>query len=170
MSSRVIIVSLLFLMVYIFTVPMGSSLANVYGAGQVITFSRTPVGYNVQTGAFQLAGQITDDAGNGAVCAMYDYFIFNAQTGQVLQAGVQTSVTGITVYSLILNSPGQLYSFMNSNCGVRTPYWPNIAPSIGSWRQDMTASSISWTAPNDGQYALVFMVNGFYSGVVYFLP
>ena len=109
MSSRVIIASLLFLMLCTFIVPMGSSPANVYGEGQAITFSRTPTGYNDQTGAFTLTWQIVDEAGNGPVCMMYDYFIFNAQAGQVLQGGLQTGNTGKAIYYMIL-TPGQLYA------------------------------------------------------------
>lgn len=170
MSPRIIIGSLLFLILCTFIVSAYPSLASVYGAGQTITFSRTPTGYNYQTGAFTLTGQLGDDAGNGAVCATYDYFIFNAQAGQVLQGGLQTGTTSKTIYYMILNSPDQLYSFMKSSCGVHTPYWPNVAPTLGSWRQDMApASNINWSASIDGQYALVFLANGFYSGVVYFL-
>jgi len=139
-----------------FIVPTGLSLVNVYGAGQVITFSRTPTGYNNQTGAFTLDQQLTNDAFNGGVCVMFDYFIFNAQAGQVLQGGLQASGTLRPVGYMILNSPYQLYSFENSNCGV------------GNWGQIAPASSINWTAPKDGQYALVFLTNGYYGATVYF--
>jgi len=166
-----IVNSLLFLMLSTFIVSAYPSSANVYGTGQPITFSRTPTGYNYQTGAFTLTGQLADDAGNGAVCATYDYFIFNAQAGQVLEGGLRTGTTSKIIYYMILNSPDQLYSFMKSGCGVHTPYWPNVAPTLVSWRQDMAAaSSIYWSASIDGQYALIFLANGFYSGVVYFSP
>ena len=139
-----------------FIVPTGLSVANVYGAGQVITFSRTPTGYNNQTGAFTLGSQLTNDAGNGGVCVMFDYFIFNAQAGQVLQGGLQASGTLRQVAYVILSSPYQLYSFENSNCGV------------GNWGEISSASTINWTAPKDGQYALVFLTNGYYGATVYF--
>ena len=87
---------------------------------------------------------------------MFDYFIFNAQAGQVLQGSLQASGTLRPVAYVILNSPYQLYSFENSNCGV------------GNWGEISTASTINWTAPKDGQYALVFLTNGFYSATVYF--
>ena len=139
-------------------VPMGSSLTDVYGAGQTIVFSRTPSGYNNQTGAFMLSMQLTNEGWRkpiGGVCVMYDYFIFNAQTGQVLEGRVQTGSTGKPIYYMILNSPYQLYSFQNSNCAMNL--WQVAAP----------ASAINWTAPRNGQYALVFMTTGFYSGSVY---
>jgi len=89
------------------------------------------------------------------VCMMYDYFIFNAQAGQVLQGGAQSG-TGKLIYYMILNS-NQLYSFENSDCDAG--YWGQLVAS---------ASTIIWTAPTDGQYALVFMTSGFYGGTVYF--
>lgn len=158
MSSSLCSGSLLFLMLCTFIVPMGSSLVNVYGAGQTIVFSRTPSGYNNQTGAFTLSMQLTNDGWRKAgdrVCVMYDYFIFNAQAGQVLQGGAQGS-TGKLIYYMILNSPYQLYSFQNSNCEAG---WGQVAAS---------ASTINWTAPKDGQYALLFLTSGFYGGKVYF--
>ena len=170
MSSRIVITSLLIPLLCTFIL-VSSSPTNVYGTAQPITFLLTPSGYNELTGAFELTRQITDNAGNGAVCMMYDYFIINMRAGQVLQGGLQTAGMSKTVYYMVLNSPGQLFSFMNSNCGVRTPYWPNIAPTIASWRPYMAvASSINWTAPTDGQYALVFMVYGFYGGVLHYFP
>ncbi|MGD0424258.1 MAG: hypothetical protein ABSA92_12490 [Candidatus Bathyarchaeia archaeon] len=156
MSSQVFGASLFFLLFCTFTMPMGSSMVNVYGARQAITFSRTPNGYNNQSGAFKLSGQLTDDAGNGEVCVMYDYFIFNTQGGQELQGSLQASGTVGWIYYMILSSPYQLYGFENSNCGVG--YWEQIAP----------ASAINWTAPKDGQYALVFVTNGFSSATMYF--
>jgi len=168
MDSRVIITSALFLSLCVF-IPSTGSLAMVYG--QAITFLRMPTSYNDQTGAFTLSDQIVDGAGNGLVCMTYDYFIFNAQAGQVLQGSSQTNTPDRIVFYMVLNSPSQLYTFMDSNCGVHTPYWPNATPNVVIWRQKMTpASSISWTAPASGQYALVFMANGFYGGVVYFSP
>lgn len=144
-----------------------SPLANVYGTmNQIVSFRRTPSGYDNQTGSFRLGSQLTTDWETGnrqvtRVCLMFDYFIFNAQAGQLLQGQVQPGSTGNKpVYYAILTSPTQLNVFWNSNCGR------------GNWQfQAFTSSStISWTAPKDGQYALVFMVSGFYSGVVYFLP
>ncbi len=152
MGSQTFGASLLFLM---FTFTMSSAIVNVYGARQAITFSRTPNGYNNQSGAFKLSGQLTDDAGNGEVCVMYDYFIFNTQGGQELQGSLQASGTVGWIYYMILSSPYQLYGFENSNCGA-------------NWRQIAPASAVNWTAPKDGQYALVFLTNGFYSATVYF--
>jgi len=143
-----------------------SPLANVYGMNQIVSFRRTPSEYNNQTGSFRLDSQLTNDWGSGntqatRVCLMFDYFIFNAQAGQQLQGQVQPGSTGNKpVYYVILESPTQLNIFWNSACGR------------GNWQlQEFTSpSTISWTAPKDGQYALLFIVSGFYSGVVYFVP
>jgi len=90
---------------------------------------------------------------------MFDYFIFNAQAGQTLEAQVQSA--GKKVFYMVLNSPSGLYRFQNSNCGV------------GNWGavEGFTSQiTISWVAPADGQYVLIFLTNGFYSGNVFFTP
>lgn len=140
-------------------------LANVYGMNQVTIFRRVPSGYDNQTGAFKLGSSFINDGlasnPNGRLCAQYDYFIFNAQAGQVLQGLVQTgSTSSRPVYYTILNSPIQLNIFMGTSCGRGTWQMQKLIPP----------STISWTAPSDGQYALVLIVSGFYSGAVYFLP
>jgi len=139
-------------------------LARVQGAqGDITTFRHTPAGYNNQTGSFALASQLMSESKSGVtgVCVMFDYFIFNAQGGQVLQGQVSPGSTGNAgVYYTILTSPIQLNLFWNSRCGR------------GDWQiqQFTSPSTISWTAPEDGQYALVFMVRGFYGGTLTFSP
>jgi len=137
----------------------------VSGTNQIVSFRRVPSGYDNRTGSFNLGSQLTNDglAGNpnGRPCITFDYFIFNAQAGQLLQGQVEPGSTGSKpVYYVIVNSPIQLNIFQNSNCGM------------GNWQfqQFTSPSTISWTAPEAGQYALIFVVSGFYSGVVYFLP
>jgi len=139
--------------------------AEVYATNQVTVFRRVPIGYNNQTGAFTLTSSFINDGlasnPNGRLCASYDYFIFNAQAGQVLQGQVQTGSTGSKpVYYTVLNSPAQLNVFMGTTCGR------------GTWQiqQLMPPATISWTAPSDGQYALVLIVSGFYGGPLYFSP
>ena len=150
--------SLIILFACAVLVPLTNPLLGNVNA-ESITFSHTPSGYNNQTGAFTMGSQLTDDAGNGGVCVMYDYFIFNAQAGLTLQGQVQAGSTGRMIYYLILNSPYELYSFQNSNCG------------FGNWEPVQgfsSATTINWVPTKDGQYTLVFLVNGFYSGPVYF--
>ena len=142
-------------------------LSRVHAAqDDITTFRRTPDGYNNQTGSFALASQLTNELpkrrkGDAQVCVMFDYFIFYAQAGQILQGQGSPGSTGSgRVYYTILTSPVQLNLFWNSRCGS------------GNWQiqQVSSPSTISWTAPEDGQYALVFMVRGFYGGKVSFSP
>ena len=140
-----------------------ASLTNVHGVDQMIMFTRVPSGYANETGSFKLGSQLSHNGvrGNGRVCVTFDYFIFNAQAGQVLQGKMEPGSTGNKpVYYLILNSPTQLNVFQNSGCG------------LGNWQlQTFTSpTTISWTVAEDGQYALIFAVSGFYSGLLYFLP
>jgi len=156
-SRSNIILSLLLLCTIL--TPLPPLFANVYSVEEKITFSRTPTGYNNQTGSFILGGQLTYDAGDGGVCVMYDYFIFTVHAGQTLSGQVQTGSLGRVVFYVILNSPYQLYGFQNSNCG------------IGNWGQVQgfsSPSTLNWTVPKDGQYVLLFIMNGFYGGTVYF--
>lgn len=130
---------------------------NVYGAGQTITtFTRTPDGYDSQTGAFRLGSEQTYDSGNagGGICLTYDYFIFNAQAGEVLQGQVKSGSK--TISYLILSPPSQLQLFDQNHCAGKY------------WGQASSGPTINWTAPSDGRYALVFMVSGFYDAPVYF--
>jgi len=137
-------------------VPLNPLIGNV-SATSSFTFSRTPSGYNNETGAFTLGSQLTYDSGYGQVCVMYDYFIFNAQAGQLLQGHAWIVGVSHMLFYLVVTSPYQLYSFQNSNCARG-----------GSWSQISDASAINWTAPANGQYALIFATSGFYGGTVYF--
>jgi len=126
-----------------------------------LTFTRAPPGYNPQTGAFTMDSQLTDDnsINGGRVCVMFDYFIFNAQAGQTLQAQVQSA--GKPVSYIILNSPSGLYRFQNSNCGY------------GNWgpvEAFTSPTTITWVAPAEGQYVIILLTNGFYGGQVFFTP
>jgi len=157
-APRMII--LLFTLLLISMLPF----ANVYSSGQVTSFTSTPIGYNSQTGAFRLESQIIKEGhklhSSGSVCVTFDYFIFTAQAGQALQGQVTPGSTGSKpVYYSILSSPIQLNQFQNSACGR-------------GWLLNgfTSPSTIDWTAPADGQYALVFIITGFYGGVVYFMP
>jgi hypothetical protein len=120
-------------------------------------FTRTPTTYNNQTGFFRLDWELSDFASD-AVCVSYDYFLFKAEAGQLLRGEVLPGSTGNRgVFYLILNSPIGLYNFEGSDCG------------FGYWGQDgfTSPTTFNWTAPQNGQYALVFMVSGFYEGPLY---
>jgi len=152
--------ALFLVFVFAFVIPITTPLLGSVSATS-LTFTRAPSNYDMQTGAFTLASQLTNDSpsGHGRVCVMFDYFIFNAQAGQTLQAQVQSA--GNKVSYMILNSPSGLYRFQNSNCG-----YGNWGPVEGFTSQ----TTINWVAPSDGQYVIIFLTNGFYSGNVFFTP
>ena len=108
-----------------------------------------------------MGSQLTNDNGinGGGVCVMFDYFIFNAQAGQTLQAQAQSA--GKEVFYVILDSPSGLYRFENSNCGAG-----NWGPLEGF----TSPTTISWVAPTNGQFAIILLTNGFYGGQVFFSP
>ena len=152
--------TLLLMLVSLLLVPLTTPLLGNVSATS-FTFTRAPSGYNTQTGAFTMDSQLIFDKSINAarVCVMFDYFIFNAQAGQTLQAQVQSG--GKPVSYIILNSPTGLYRFQNSNCGY------------GNWGPVETFTSpttITWVAPSEGQYVIIFLTNGFYGGQVFFTP
>lgn len=124
-----------------------------------IIFSRTPADYNNQTGYFTLGQQLTDYSGNGNICMSYDYFVFNAQAGQALQGTLESS-NGRTIYYVVLTTIYQLPFFQS--CG------PGNSGAMQGIRGFNTPTTLNWVAPKDGIYALVFFVNGYYSGPIYF--
>lgn len=123
-------------------------------------FTRTPAEYNNQTGYFILGQQLTDDSGTGRVCISFDYFVFNAQAGQVLQGTLQPGNAGRVIYYAILNSPNQLLFFQTCGAG-------NSGQILGL-RALTSQTMLSWVTPKNGWYALAFFVNGYYDGPVYF--
>ena len=126
-----------------------------------IIFTRTPAEYNNQTGYFILGQELTDDSGTGRVCISFDYFVFNAQAGQVLQGTLQPGNAGKVIYYAILNSPNQLLFFQT--CGAGN------SGQIQGLRALTSQTTLSWVAPKSGWYGLVFFVNGFYDSPVYFV-
>jgi len=123
-----------------------------------VAFTHEPDSYNVQSGSFTMTYELTGDTSSngGSVCVSYDYFVFNAKAGQTLQGHAASD--GKMMYYTILQSPIGLHLFQNSNCAGG--YWPN---------QGFTgATTMTWVAPADGQYVLIFLTAGFYGGKVSF--
>ena len=137
-------------------------LENVSGQAMPITsFTRTPDGYNNQTGSFTLSGEFGYETRNGRsnVCMSYEYFTFNAQAGQSLQGNLQPGNSGKPFYYFILTSYPQFALFSQYGCSAPNYWKPQLFNS---------GSTLSWVAPEDGRYVLVFFTGGFYSGSVYF--
>jgi len=144
-------------------IPLTSiQLGNVSGqVTPIATFTLMPGDYNNQTGSFTLNGQFTYERVNGrtTVCMSYDYFTFNAQAGQSLQGKMQPGTNGKPFYYFILNSYPQFSLFSQYGCSAPKYFEPQMFNS---------ASALSWVAPGDGRYVLVFFTTGFYGGLVYF--
>jgi len=157
--------SRIILILCIILITLAFPFATVRGTDRITTFRRTPYGYDSQTGSFKLESQLTKDGhklhANGNVCITFDYFIFDAQAGQSLDGQIAPgSTSSKPIRYAILTSPTELNTFQNSAC------------ARGNWQaQDFTTpSTISWIAPADGQYALLFFVTGFYGGTLSFSP
>ena len=124
-----------------------------------IIFSRTPINYDNETGHFTLGEELTYGDVDGGVCMSYDYFVFKANTGQVLSGQLQ-SANSRTIYYVIVTSIYQLPYFQscrNGNMGV-----------IEGIRAFNAPTTLNWTSVKNSTYALVFFVFGYYSGPVYF--
>jgi len=126
-----------------------------------VTFTRTPKDYNSQTGAFTLGeqayGMVRREQVGGRLCLSYDYFAFNAAEGQALNGR--------------LGSPGQVISYVILNTTQFHTFYMNVdycyltLPSAPvTFRSETT---LNWTSPESGQYALVFYTVTFYEGPVY---
>jgi len=131
-----------------------------YAWAENFTFLRTPPSYNSQTGAFTMSTQLTNDIndfGRAGACVMFDYFVFDATAGQTLQGQVQSG--GKEIFYMILQSPNGLYRFENSNCGR------------GDWGlvEGFTSqTSITWIAPENGRFVIIFLTHRFYGGIIFF--
>jgi len=120
------------------------------------SFLRTPANYNPQTGAFTLNVQGVFPRGFiSPICISYDYFIFNATGGQAV--------------SWQVNSPGQLIQYVIMSANQYRSFdasAQNCVINLSS-QEFNSKATLDWTAPETGQYALVFFTRSFYAGPVY---
>ena len=160
MDSAKFNASILIILVCALTPLTMNQIGSVTGqATPITTFTLVPSDYNNQSGSFTLSGQFTYDYTNGrtTVCMSYGYFTFNAQAGQSLQGKLQPGDNSRPFYYFILNSSPQFSLFAQYGCS---------APRY--WEPQMFNSTLSWVAPEDGRYVLIFFTPGFYGGLVYF--
>jgi hypothetical protein len=124
-----------------------------------VTLVRTATGYNPQTGAFTLGEQAYMGGNMGRLCIAYDYFQFNVTSGQVVHG--QLNSPGQNIYYAILTS--SQYRTFDSNA-------QNCIMMLGSAQAQVfnSQTTLNWTAPEAGQYALVFFTQTYYTGPVYF--
>jgi len=130
-----------------------------YGqASSGVTLLRTATGYNFETGAFTLGEQAYGGI-YGNLCLAYDYFEFNVTSGQVVNG--QLNSPGQNIYYVILTS--NEFKVFNNNA-------QNCYTTLGSAKVEVfnAQSTLTWIAPEAGQYALVFFTRTYYTGPVYF--
>jgi len=117
-------------------------------------FNQYPPDYNPTAGSFTLNQVLKNQ--NGAPCLYYASFTFNANAGQQLQAQVWTQGAPI---SYVIVPSGMLNALQQSGC------------NYGNFGQAQTFSSqvsVNWTAPQNGEVAIIFYSTTTYTGPVYF--
>ena len=126
-------------------------------------FDLTPGDYNYQTGTFSLS--YTEASGarlfqnhEDYPCLFYDYFLLDAKSGHTIRFQIQLSMVERGVDLLIL-TPSQFWEFQHSNCGWGLK--SAILEGIVSF------STVDWTVPVTGQYAVVFATPIFYGGEIF---
>lgn len=125
-------------------------------AGNQAAFVRAPANYNPQTGAFTLNKQGYDGFYD-RLCLTYDYFVFNADGGRAVSW--QVNSPGQVIYYAIINSDQYpLFDAYAQNCylNLNSP-----SPYFNS------KTTLNWTPPGNGQYALIFFTRIYYAGPIY---
>jgi len=128
-----------------------------YGGGW--GYIQYPPNYNTNVGSFTLSQTLIGQ--NGAPCAYYTYFEFNANAGQQLQARVWTP--GVAINYIIVPQ-SILPTLQQMGCGYLQSGTFSQAHSFNS------QITLNWTAPETDQYVIIFYSLTPYSGPVYFLP
>ena len=122
-------------------------------------FVQYPPNYNYNVGSFTLDQSLIGQ--NGAPCTYYTYFEFNAYAGQQLEARVWTPGTTI---SYIIVPQNLLPILEQMGCGYAQSSPHSQAHSFSS------QVTLNWTAPEAGQYVIIFYSMTPYSGPIYFVP
>ena len=124
-----------------------------------MTFGYYPTGYSSSTGSFTLGQTLYGP--NNTPCLYYDYFEFNAVAGMTIQARLWT--TGPPVNYIVL--PASMISVMQGGNGCTVIGYLTQTNTIGS-----TPYVYSWTAPESGQYVVLFYATTPYTAPIYFMP
>ena len=123
------------------------------------SFVQYPQNYNSNAGSFTLDQTLNGE--NDLPCAYYTYFEFNANSGQQFQARLWTP--GATINYVVV--PESLLSTLQQmGCSYASSGTHNQVQSFNS------QIVLNWSAPQTGQYAIIFYSLTPYSGPVYFLP
>jgi len=123
------------------------------------SFVQYPQNYNSNVGSFTLDQTLNGE--NDLPCAYYTYFEFNANGGQQFQARLWTP--GATINYVVVPE-SLLTTLQQMGCGYASSGTHNQVQSFNS------QIILNWTAPQTGQYAIIFYSLTPYSGPVYFLP
>jgi len=143
-----------------FTMLVSLQLGSVNGqAATGLTFTHTPTGYDTQTGAFTLGVQAYGEGFYDKLCIAYDYFQFNVTSGQGVDG--QANSRGQVISYVFLTSS----QFRTFDGGAQNCYITFGSAQVQSFSSPTT---LNWTSPEAGQYALVFFTRTFYPGPVYF--
>lgn len=143
------------------TITVYSTTLTTGTSSQAVQYASTPYYYNGATGSFPLGqtefGNMLYFDREDYPCLYYDSFVFNATQGHVIRISFELSMPGRALTFLILNS-AQYWSFEHTNCAYNPPnaLLQAFAP----------AYSVSWTVPQSGYYAFVFLSPIFYGGQV----
>jgi len=121
-------------------------------------------GYIPSTGSFTLGQTLYDQ--NNNPCLYYTYFQFDAPAGLSITAQVWTTGSPIHVIIIPMTVISQLES--PSSCSSLGQNYVNLLSQIQTIGS--TPYTLSWTAPQTGQYAIVFFSRTPYGNTVYFLP
>jgi hypothetical protein len=121
-------------------------------------------GYSASTGSFTLGQTLYDQ--NNNPCLYFTYFEFNAPAGQSISAQVWT--TGSPVHFLIVPMAVISQYESPSSCSDLGQRNVNLLSQIQSFGS--TPYTLNWTAPQNGQYAIIFFSTTPYSNTVYFVP
>jgi len=143
------------------TFTVATTTAYPYGGGGYSgwSFIQYPPNYNSNVGSFTLDQTLNNQ--NDIPCVYYTYFEFNANSGQQFQARLWTPGAAIN-YVIVPQS--LLGTVQQMGCGYA---------SSGNHSQVQSFSSqisLNWTAPQTGQYAIIFYSLTPYNGPIYFLP
>jgi len=135
-----------------FTIATSTAYYPPYGGWGFIQY---PPNYNPSVGSFTLTQTLAGQ--NGVPCLYYSAFQFDASAGQQFQARIWT--TGQSISYVIV--PASLLTALQqaNTCGY----------GLGQSQAFSSQISLNWTAPQTGQYAIIFYSATPYSGPVYFV-
>jgi len=124
-----------------------------------MTFPYYPPGYSTSTGSFTLEQTLYGP--NNSPCLYYAYFSFNALAGMTIQARLWTS--GPPVNYIVV--PMSMVNLLQGGNGCSAVGYLAQTNTVGS-----TPYLYSWTAQQNGEYAVIFYSTSPYTAPVYFLP